>query len=119
MKFWELTAVMGSECAVLDLCLRKPEWAVYHGWYTDLDRIVGVQDREKLDALMPDALVRDVLSRSRQLVFLYDGWLRSRRFTEQDLTLPALAAFEMFGGKALEEAHERGSFRVHTHVPDA
>ena len=112
MKFWELVSVMGTECAVLENCLRKPEWAAYYDCYMNYDRIVSAQDREKLDAQMPDALVRDVLSGSRQTFFLYDGWLRSRRFTEKDLGLPALVAFERFGGQALEEALERGSFRV-------
>lgn len=119
MKFWELTSVMGTERAVLENCLRRPEWATYYDWYMNFDRIVSAQDREKLDAPMPGALVRDVLSGSRQIFYLYDGWLRSRRFTEKDLELPALVAFEKFGGKALEEALERGSFRVQPQTPGA
>ncbi len=112
MKFWELSSVMGSEQDVLEACLRKPQWVGYYDWYVNLDKIVNAQDREKLDAKMPNALVRDILLRSTQTFFLHGGRLRSRPFTDEDVKLSAVEAFDRFGGTALEETLERGSATV-------
>jgi hypothetical protein len=112
MKFWELTSVMRAEPNLLEVALRKPIWAEYYAWFTNLDKIVDAQDRGKLDARVPDALVRDALSGSRQTFYLYSGQLRSRRFTDEDVELSALDAFTHFGGTALEETLEKGSHRV-------
>jgi hypothetical protein len=112
MKFWEITSVMWGERQVLEACLVKPEWDNYYDWYLDYDRLVSEQDRAKLDAIVPDKLVREILSKSKQFFFQGKGWLRSNRFAKEDEEVSALAAFEKFGGKALDEALEKGSFKV-------
>lgn len=111
MKFWELTSVMWSERRALETSLIKPEWDRYYEWYLNYDRLVDEQDREKLDAIVPDKLVSEILSQSKQTFFQGEGWLRSYRFAKDDEEVSALAVFEKFGGRALDEVLEKGSFK--------
>jgi hypothetical protein len=74
---------------------------------------VQAQDRNILDAELPDDLVRSVLS--KLLITLYlssDGWLRSRVLNLRDKHLSASEAFERYGGEAIEDVLEYGSHRV-------
>jgi hypothetical protein len=112
MKFWELTSVVRDERQILEAGLSKPEWNQYYDWYLNLDHLCRVQDREKLDAIIPVQLARDVLSSSKRLFYLNASQLRASRFTKDDLELSALETFEKFGGKAMEEAREFGSFKI-------
>lgn len=118
MKFWELASVMRGEDPVLEAVLRQEEWRKYHEWYRAHDQLVDSQDREKLDANLPDALIRDVLGKAR-LKYYLDGTsfpeqsiLRGRRVNDADVELSALTAFERYGGMVLEDTLEKGSYRV-------
>lgn len=103
---------MRSERQVLEGCLVKPRWAKYYEWYLNYARIVGEQDREKLDAIIPNELVSSILSNSKQKFYLNENQLRSYRFTDDDYELSALDVFERCGGGALDEVLERGSLKI-------
>lgn len=103
---------MAGERAVIDVILAKPEWRVYQAWYINFDTHVNMQDRDKLDAVLPDSLVQEVLGLSEQKLFLFEGWLRSRRFCDEDIELSVLEAFEQFGLNAIDDAFEKGSAKV-------
>jgi len=112
MKFYQLLGVMGGESAVLESSLIKPEWDRYYEWYLNLKELVNTRDRAKLYAVMPNDLVREVLAGSTQKLFLHEGWLRSYQFSDEDIEMSVLAAFDKFGGDALDDAFEKGSSKV-------
>jgi len=112
MKFWQLNSIMRSEPAVLEAILIKPEWDRYYEWYLNDSEIVAAQDREKLDAIMPNDLVRDVLKDSKQKLFLDGDTLRSYKFGDNDVQISVLSAVERFGGEIVEDVFEKGSFKV-------
>lgn len=103
---------MAGERAVIDVVLAKPEWRAYQAWYINFDTLVTTQDRDKLDAVMPDNLVQEVLGLSEQKLFSFEGWLRPRRVCDEDIELSVLEAFEKFGPNAIDDAFERGSTKV-------
>jgi hypothetical protein len=118
MKFWELASVMGEEEPVLEAVLRQNEWQKYHAWYQTYDQLVTSQDRERLDTILPDALIKDVLGKARLRYYLDEtsfpeqSILRGRRVNDADVEMSALTAFERFGGMVLEDTLEKGSYRV-------
>jgi len=103
---------MGEESAALETSLIKPEWDLYYEWYLNDSEIVNAQDREKLDAIIPDELSRDALGRSTKMLFLDGKILRSRKFGKHDIQISLLTAFERFGGEIVEDVFEKGSFEV-------
>ena len=111
MKFWQLNSVAGA-AAIAEAAGGDVAWAVYGELVRDLPRICEIQDRAKLDYEMPKEFVRRVLSGSPRGVFLSHGQLRSFRFAPSDNELSFVEAFDQFGGTALEEALEKGSFAV-------
>jgi hypothetical protein len=92
---------------------KKPDWRYVVEWFDDEDRIIRSQEREKLDHVLPVALVRAALAKSKLKFYLSNTKiLRSRRHSFFDKKLTALDAFDRFGGDAMEEALEYGSFSV-------
>jgi hypothetical protein len=118
LKFWELTSIMRAELAEAQLvALREPEWRFVAEWIDNLAALVKSRDRAKLEFDLPDKFVHAALRKSRVRFFLTRGRnLRSRRISRQDKRLSALGAFERFGGHAMDEALERGSVSVATHL---
>jgi hypothetical protein len=95
---------------------RKREWRYIAEWLDDYGAIAASRDRTKLDFVLPDNFLRAVFRKIKIKFYLgRDGWLRSRRHSFWDKTLSAVRAFERFGGDAMEEALEYGSFQVIKH----
>lgn len=114
MKFWQLASIMRGEYAkVRRLARQKSEWRFVMEWIDNLAHITTVQDRAKLDFVLPPDFIRAALRKSRVRFYLSkDQYLRSRRRSFWDKSLSALSAFDRFGGDAMEEALERGSYSV-------
>jgi hypothetical protein len=111
MKFWKLVSIMWEERDILASCLQHAEWKSFQPAFLNFDMLVKQQERAVLDAIVPEKLIRAVLSKSRQLVFLRDNWLRSRRTDPNDSALGFLSVYDRFGD-VLDEVMERGSYRV-------
>lgn len=109
MKFWELISALRGEPSALQQALSMGEWTELREWYESFDSIVAQQDRAKLDAEVPEALVQAVADRSRQLFCLADGTLRSSDTGTQGNFLSAREVVDRFGGSSIEEVNERGS----------
>lgn len=116
MRFWELASVLRSESACLQQVLRDPRWHQYAAWYAHFDELVAARDRAILDAELPVELCRAALALGSVRFCLAGGWLRKLEGAATDgdagAFLTALQVFDDFGGKALEEVLEHGSFFV-------
>jgi hypothetical protein len=119
MTFWELVSIFREESGTLQEELVRSDWAQFAAWYANFDGHVTRQDRDVLDATVPDDLFKRIASRSLlQFSLSPDGWLR--RYTPHPIhvemcqPLSALDVYEQFGGGCLEEVQECGSCRVRT-----
>lgn len=112
MKLWELESVCRSQPWLLERLTDRPEWTVYADSYRDFAELVRRQDREKLDAELPDEACRHVLGASRTEYYEADGYLRTRRHTPADRVITPLEIFNRYGGHFLEDVTEAGLARV-------
>lgn len=112
MKFWQLLSIVGEEL-ITEKSSLDPSWNQYGVWVRNLPEIVGVQDREKLDAPMQKDFVVSVLGAAERFCYLgEDGQLRSWLFAPADRKISFLDVFEKFGENVLEDVCEKGSARV-------
>jgi hypothetical protein len=121
MKFWELDSVMRSagwfgtpgRGIIRSVARKRDEWRRFAEWSGQFGDLVARQDREKLDHELPNAFARAVLHRAHLRFYLSeDGILRSHPRHGYVENLSAHAAFDRFGGAALEDALEKGSVKV-------
>lgn len=115
MKLWQLVSVMEERNIQLirRLASTHAAWQFITDWLAQYEVLVDTQDRAKLDYELPAPFVRIVLAESDFIYYLSnDGWLRSWKAYPDDKLVTALDAFERYGGQALEEACEKGSFDV-------
>jgi hypothetical protein len=114
MKFWMLVSVMrGEEKIIREEAGRNPEWKYVVAWLDEFDNLVETQDRTKLDAELPNELVRASFGRSKIKFYLSkNGWLRSYRKSKSDKELSAIETYDRFGGEAMDQASEYGSVKV-------
>jgi hypothetical protein len=110
MKLWQLVSIMPDDTPLLQSIASSQEnWKQFVIWFEDFGRLVEVQDRSKLDYVLPDGLVRLALARSEKVCFLSkDGWLRSWRMSPDDELLSALEVYQRYGGDVLEDVFEKG-----------
>jgi hypothetical protein len=113
VKFWQLTSLLrDTPSSVRQASQLKAEWTRYGDWCANEKQLIVTQDREKLDATLPDEFVRAVLSRVDMSFYVdTEGWIRLRRENSSDTRMTALEAFNRFGGELLEDALEKGCSR--------
>jgi hypothetical protein len=114
VKFWELSSVCRAEPQLMERLADKPEWAAFLEWSRRMDEIVDEQDRGKLDAEVPDDARLHVLNASHTTYFVSGGYLCSQSFSPSDRRLSAAEAFNLYGGRSLEDAREYGLVEVPT-----
>ena len=118
MTFWELISAFRKEPGIVQDVFAQSQWAHFAAWYANLDEHIRQQNRDVLDATVPDDLCQLIVSRSRlQFSLSPDGWLRSASQpgpAEGCQPLSALDVFVQFGGICLEDVQEFGSCRVNT-----
>lgn len=117
MKFWELISVTrGERSVVIRAAGVKPEWAVFGEWATTYDDIIARQDRAKLDLDLDPDFVRAALIASHLRFYLTTkpGYpvMCKDRVSPQDSMMLALEAFDLYGGHAMEQTVEFGSYRI-------
>src|SRR5260370_42716186 len=99
--------------AIKTVALSKPQWQEFAAWLENWEVLVDSQDRTKLDYLVPDDPVLSALARRALVCFVSnDGVMRSRGFSPDDMSIPVAEAYRRYGGDALEETFEYGSFTV-------
>lgn len=122
MNFWQLMSIMRGDSAVVsNIAFGRGEWRYIADWITMESQIVDSQDGSKLDHVLPDEFVHAVLAKLRLSFYLnsQDGHLRAHsvsRLNEEKLS--PIEAYERFGGEALEDVLEKGSFPIAWLKPD-
>jgi len=117
MKFWELTSAFRGFDRQLIEVLTSGHWNQPYGeWLKNWSQLVHSQERNKLDAEVPKELVLEVAAAVGNLLVLYlnQGWLRSRQFSPTDIKLTALEVVKKYGGSVIEETLEKGLCKVET-----
>ena len=117
VKFWELISVTrGERSVVIRAAGIKPEWAVFGEWAATYEDIIAKQDRSKLDLDLDADFVRAALiaARLRFYLSIKSGYpaLYKERTDPEDSMMLALEAFDLYGGQAMEQAVEYGSYRI-------
>jgi hypothetical protein len=116
MKFWQLLQFIDREAVLADAKFGcKWPWLVQ--WLRDLSRIVHDQEREKLDANLPEELVVAALGKSNIRFEFTQGYLRCSVRTSANESFPAVEAHLRFGAHAISEAHEHGLYEIRCHKP--
>lgn len=108
MKLWELVSACRTEPELLQRLSANPAWSRYLAAVNDFDRLVDAQDRSTLDAEVPDDACLQVLSGSRAVYFLADGFVRTTKRSPDDQQLSAAEVFSRYGGSFLEDVNESG-----------
>ena len=129
MKFWQLVSLFRDEEPVLESVLKDPQWALYFQWYSDYEQHAKSRNTSLLNAEMPDVLCRDAARLSKKNYYVHQEHLYRYDVHRDHLYPPALRmptgaslmsaleAFEKFGGTALEEVLEFGSFYLRPERP--
>lgn len=114
MKLWQLVSIVDNNTAMLQsIASSRENWRHLGLWFGNFGQLVQAQDRSKLDYEIPESFVRLVLSRSQKVCFLSkDGWLRSWQMSPDDELMPALDAYQKYGGEVLERVYENGAVAV-------
>ncbi|MCR9119026.1 MAG: hypothetical protein NXI22_19010 [bacterium] len=113
MKLWELVSAFRSEPSVLESVLSGHGFAEFGINYAMFDQLVNEQNRDILDAVVPNALVHAVACRCSQKFSLgADDVLRLADNANGGKILSALEVVKRFGGAVIEEVLEYGSSRV-------
>ena len=114
MRFWELEVVTfhydrGLFGKVLS---EREEWSIYAKYQRDFDSLVDAHRRDILDLELPDDLCLAVLERLKGNLYIGNGYLKSRRLSENDKEISFAEVYRRFGGSVIEEAYERGVAKV-------
>jgi len=115
VKFWELTSVCRTEPHLLQRLADNPEWSTFLEWSRDINELLRRQDREKLDAEVPDEAVLHVLEASRAKYHVSKGHVRVGRLGPDDRVLSSVEVVRLYGGSFLEEVNEYGLARIPDH----
>jgi len=111
MKFWELHPLIDDPSLLADEQFRN-KWHWFCKWLEEIKRIVNEQQRSILDAELPEELVVSALWSSKIRFVWSGGYLRCFGNEPGPSDFSAVEAFLRFGGHALDEAYEYGSYRV-------
>ena len=109
MKFWELVSIMRTQPADLENILHNEQWSLYREWLANWSQIVDKQDRQILDAMVPEELARAAMTHLRDRFQVRNGYLHgcSKSFVPSD-SISALEAYINFGGTTIETTLEKG-----------
>jgi hypothetical protein len=112
MKFWELISVCRDEPELLERLADSPDWAEYVDWWRNERVLIVNQDRDKLDHQLPDDLCRHVLTGSNVRYRILQGHVRWAANDTEEQTYRAIEIYDRYGGSALEEVKEFGSYQI-------
>ena len=113
MKLWRLVSVLdGDTDHAVKVAANNEKWNSFAEALQNFPQLVNHQDRSMLDLVLPEEFVCAVLSKRGISLFVSPhGVIRSRRLSSSDIEVSATDVFKRFGGIALEEAVEFGSYK--------
>ena len=121
MKFWELVSVCRSSKhrEILASALANITDKRFSSWLIDFDHLVKSQDRSKLDEEVPSNVCELVFGKFDETYVQVDGTIRKHQsnipFDKSTAKiLSTSVVFSKFGGKAISEVEEYGSYKVPT-----
>lgn len=111
MKLWTLFSIFRAEPSVLEQLLQDSRWLPFLCLFRNFKQSVDSQDRMVLDADVPTDLAESAMIRctyrfrvqSGQLCLCVDDGINA---------LSSADVFHRYGGAAIEEVLEYGSFRI-------
>ena len=110
MKYWELISIMRSDRGPLKELLGQEQWGLYQGWYADDCRIVHSQNRDILDAIIPEDLAMAAMELCPERFQVEEGYLfHVSMGTGPSASISALDAYKQHGATTIEDALERGN----------
>ena len=114
MKLWELVSVCrGRHREALISALSSGPWSSERDDVERFDELVESQDRERLDRMVPEALVEAVVARLDYQFSVVDSTLRIASADSREI-LSAAEVGKRYGYSIIEEVLERGSATIAT-----
>ena len=112
MKLWELVSVCrGKHREALISALSSGPWSSERNDVERFDELVESQDRERLDRMVPEALVEAVVAQLDYQFSVVDSTLRLASADSRDI-LSAAEVGKRYGYSIIEEVLERGSATI-------
>jgi hypothetical protein len=112
MTFWELVSIFRDDPMALEQVLQDSRWNTYLGWFRNFPQHVNQQDRQVLDSVAPTELVKGAMQCCKLRFKMQNGFLiRSQGLLAGEDLLTASDVYNHFGGSAIEEVLEYGSFK--------
>lgn len=119
VKFWELVSVCSSSKHrnILASELSNIADKRFHSWLLDFDNLVKSQERSKLDAEVPLDVCNLVFGKFDETYVQVDGTIRKQQsnipFDRSKAKFLSISdIFSKFGGKAICEIEEYGSYKL-------
>lgn len=115
MKFWQLVSIFRDNIRDLRTAASTSGRQDILSWLDQYHDHVANQNRTILDAALPDELTRKLLEVCDLRFTIENGRLRlicSAEHSESAKIIRATEVFDRFGGAAIEETLEFGSFAV-------
>lgn len=111
MSFWQLVSIFRDDPFSLERLFQTTKWNMYFDWFKNFARHVNQQDRQILDTVLPSELVNEAMQCCCLQFLVRDGFLyRWREKTAVQGVLSATDVYNRYGGAAIEEVLEFGSF---------
>ncbi|MEP4039219.1 hypothetical protein [Pseudophaeobacter sp.] len=111
MKFWELYSICRQHDHLFEQALKEAEDPRYYSWLQKIEEVCATQQRDELDAKLPDILCVQALTNYPEKMFESAEHIRSYKFGDDDAEISYLNVYQMYGGAFLEEVLEKGSMR--------
>ncbi|MCE9556839.1 MAG: hypothetical protein K8T91_26120 [Planctomycetes bacterium] len=114
MKFWQLVSIFRDDESTLKQLFMNPEWKQYLDWYNGYDGHVFKQNRQILDAEVSPSLAENAMRQCKLKFVVWEGYLKMcdpKKKLPPD-ALDAIDVFKRYGGDAIEDTLEYGSFRL-------
>jgi len=114
MKFWQLVSIFRDDASTLERLLRSQEWKPYWDWYNRFRGYVLAQNRQILDAEVSASLATNAMQLCKLKFVVWEGSLKmcDPQKKHPPDALDAIDVFTRYGGDAIEDAREYGSFRL-------
>ena len=109
MKFWELYSICRQHEHLFEQALTESENKLYLKWLQDIENICKTQQRDKLDAILPESICISTLSKYPERLYESSDRIRSYKFNEEDIECSYIEIYQKYGGAFLEEVLEKGS----------
>jgi hypothetical protein len=113
MKFWELYSIFRDDRETLRRLLAEEAVDPYLKWFDSLTDIVNAQDRQVLDAVIPERLAARAMQACKLRFFVRDGTLHfCPPGSVHEGQLSAFDVYHNYGGSVIEEVLEKGCWQL-------